>query len=113
MAKQTITRVLDDLDGSEGAEPLEFGFEGVDYAIDLTAEHAQEFRDAVQKYVSAARRVARGGGRGVATGRRPAPTAADREQNNAIREWARRNNYKVSDRGRIPSNVLDAYHRAV
>ncbi|MGH8918096.1 MAG: histone-like nucleoid-structuring protein Lsr2, partial [Actinomycetes bacterium] len=31
--------------------------------------------------------------------------------NAAIREWARKNGYNVSDRGRIPAEVLDAYHK--
>jgi hypothetical protein len=35
----------------------------------------------------------------------------DREQNQAIREWARKRGMKVSDRGRISSEVTDAYHQ--
>jgi hypothetical protein len=35
----------------------------------------------------------------------------DREQNAAIREWARKRGMSVSDRGRIPSEVLEAYHK--
>jgi len=34
----------------------------------------------------------------------------DRDQNQAIREWARMKGYKVSDRGRIPKEVTEAYH---
>ncbi|MGI9586985.1 MAG: Lsr2 family DNA-binding protein, partial [Dietzia maris] len=30
----------------------------------------------------------------------------------AIREWARSNGYEVSDRGRIPSDIMDAYAAA-
>jgi hypothetical protein len=36
----------------------------------------------------------------------------DREQAGAIREWARRNGHQVSDRGRIPSSVVEAYESA-
>ena len=43
-----------------------------------------------------------------ATARRP---SIDREQNQAIREWARKRGMKVSDRGRIPAEVLEAYHK--
>jgi hypothetical protein len=39
------------------------------------------------------------------------PASADREQNQAIREWARKQGMKVSDRGRIPAEVLEAYHQ--
>jgi hypothetical protein len=42
---------------------------------------------------------------------KPRPAAADREQNQAIREWARKQGRKVSDRGRIPADVLEDYHR--
>ena len=35
----------------------------------------------------------------------------DREQNQAIRDWARKRGMKVSDRGRIPAEVLEAYHK--
>ena len=37
--------------------------------------------------------------------------AIDREQNQAIRDWARKRGMKVSDRGRIPAEVLEAYHK--
>ena len=54
----------------------------------------------------------RGAGRPPGTAvKTPRPAAADREQNQAIREWARKQGMKVSDRGRIPAEVLDAYHK--
>jgi hypothetical protein len=33
----------------------------------------------------------------------------DRDQSNAIREWARKHGFKCSERGRIPAAVLDAW----
>jgi hypothetical protein len=36
----------------------------------------------------------------------------DREQASAIREWARKNGHNVSDRGRIPASVVNAYEEA-
>jgi hypothetical protein len=36
----------------------------------------------------------------------------DREQTAAMREWARANGYDVSSRGRIPTEIQDAYHKA-
>jgi Lsr2 len=35
--------------------------------------------------------------------------SVDREQNQAIREWAHQQTLKLSEHGRIPSNVLEAY----
>ncbi len=43
--------------------------------------------------------------------RPPRRPSIDREQNQAIRDWARKRGMKVSDRGRIPAEVLDAYHQ--
>jgi Lsr2 len=107
-------RLVDDIDGNKADETLEFGIDGKSYEIDLSKENAGKLRDALADFVASARRLS--GGRG----RRPAAAAAavaarrpsiDREQNQAIRDWARKRGMKVSDRGRIPAEVLDAYHK--
>lgn len=112
MAQKVLVSLVDDLDGSDADETIEFGLDGVSYEIDLSAENAEELRDALAQYVEHARRS---GGRKRSSSRAakaPARSAAvDREQNQAIRAWARKNGFEVSDRGRIPSEVVDAYHR--
>ncbi|EID54760.1 histone-like nucleoid-structuring protein Lsr2 [Saccharomonospora xinjiangensis] len=113
MAQKVLVSLVDDLDGSEAEETVEFGLDGVNYEIDLSAENAEELRDALAQYVEHARRA---GGRKRTSGKSavkaPARSAAvDREQNQAIRAWARKNGFEVSDRGRIPSEVVEAYHR--
>jgi DhnA family fructose-bisphosphate aldolase class Ia len=105
MAQKVLVSLVDDLDGSEAEETVEFGLDGVSYQIDLSSENAEELRDALAQYVEHARRA---GGRKRASVR---PVAVDREQNQAIRSWARKNGYAVSDRGRIPSEVVEAYHK--
>ncbi|MFD1049891.1 histone-like nucleoid-structuring protein Lsr2, partial [Kibdelosporangium lantanae] len=37
---------------------------------------------------------------------------ASREQTKAIRDWARQNGHVVSDRGRIPKSVIEAFEEA-
>jgi hypothetical protein len=108
MAQIREVRLIDDLDGEAADETIEFGIDGKNYEIDLSKANAAKLRDALASYVAAARRSGgrRRGGAGAA--RRP---AIDREQNQAIREWARKRGMKVSDRGRIPAEVLDAYHK--
>jgi hypothetical protein len=104
-------RLIDDLDGGTAAETVGFGIDGKNYEIDLSSGNAGKLRDALASYVAAARRSGgrRGGGSaGNAPARRP---PIDREQNQAIRDWARKRGMKVSDRGRIPAEVLDAYHQ--
>jgi hypothetical protein len=111
MAQIREVRLIDDLDGEAADETIEFGIDGKNYEIDLSKDNAGKLRDALAAYVAAARRS---GGRrsrsGAGTGpaRRP---SIDREQNQAIREWARKRGMKVSDRGRIPAEVLEAYHK--
>ena len=116
MAQKVTVTLVDDLDGGQADETVEFGLDGVSYQIDLSAENANELREALANYVSHARRA---GGR-KKPGPRPGSgggrsgggsTSADREQNQAIRDWARKRGMKVSDRGRIPADVLEAYHQ--
>ena len=70
MAQKIQTLFIDDLDGSAAEGTVCFGLDGTEYETDLNAEHAQALRDALARYVQAARR-ARGGllGAGAAHGR--------------------------------------------
>ncbi|GEL25793.1 Lsr2 family protein [Pseudonocardia sulfidoxydans NBRC 16205] len=104
-------RLIDDLDGKAADETVEFGIDGKTYEIDLSESNAGKLRDALASYVAAARRA--GGRRRAAAGSAPANRrqSVDREQNQAIRDWARKRGMKVSDRGRIPAEVLEAYHQ--
>jgi hypothetical protein len=114
MARKVQVILSDDLDENLPAdETVSFSLDGTSYEIDLAGENARELRDTFARYVSAARKVGRGGrsapgpGRARATGGR-----MDREQAGAIRDWARKNGHQVSDRGRIPTNVVEAYEGA-
>ena len=112
MAKQTTVTLVDDLDGSVAEEQVEFGVDGRNYEIDLSAANSAKLRELLAPFVSSARRA---GGRRSTGATRSASGAgratADREQNQAIREWAQKNGFAVSDRGRLPANVLEAYHK--
>jgi hypothetical protein len=67
-------------------------------------------REALEPFISAARRTSgRRRSGSTATASRP---STDREQNQAIREWAQQQGMKISERGRIPSNILEAYHKS-
>ena len=107
MARKVHIAVIDDMNPNlEADQAITFTFEGVDYEIDLATENAEKFRHAIAPYVAAARRV---GGRKARTGR-PAPTRSvlDRE---AIRAWAKSAGHAISERGRIPQAVVDAYNQ--
>src|SRR5258705_3412033 len=71
VAQKIQTLFIDDLDGSEAEGTVRFGLDGTEYEIDLNAEHARALRDALARYVHAARRAG-GGARRPARGGRPA-----------------------------------------
>ncbi|GDY30459.1 histone-like nucleoid-structuring protein Lsr2 [Gandjariella thermophila] len=112
MAQKVLVQLVDDLDGSTAEQTVEFALDGVQYQIDLSDKNAGALREALEPFVSAARRAGgrkrsaapRGGGRGS--------SASDRERNQAIREWARKQGMNVSERGRIPAEVVEAYDKA-
>lgn len=111
MAQKIDVRLVDDLDGTEATGTISFNLDGKAYEIDLSTDNANKMRDSLAPFIAAARRSS---GR-IPTPRmtsRPtrSPVRTDYEQNQAIREWAQARGMKVSDRGRIPAEVLEAYH---
>ena len=113
MAKQTITVLTDDLDGGDADRTVEFGLDGVTYTIDLSEKNAEKLQKVLQPYLSAGTRVGRGGIEARSTRRGAVPSSrSNRDQNQAIREWAVKNGHSVSERGRIPSAVVEAFHQA-
>jgi len=123
MARKVQVILSDDLDDSISAdETVAFALDGTTYEIDLSDKNAAEMRDVFAKYVDAARKVSGRGNRASGAGRSKATGGGatgnggggrmDREQAGAIRDWARKNGHEVSDRGRIPGSVVEAYEAA-
>jgi hypothetical protein len=111
MAKQVITLLTDDIDGGEADRTVEFGLDGVNYTIDLSEKNAGKLRKALDPFLNAATRVGRSSVASPTRRNAAASTGrASRDQNQAIREWANKNGFEVSERGRIPSHIVEAYH---
>lgn len=112
MAQKVLVQLVDDLDGtsSNDISTVTFGLDGVTYEIDLNENNATNLREHLAEYIASARRT---GGR-VKRGGSPAVVGSgrNREQTQAIREWAKKNGHEVSDRGRIPAAVIDAFEAA-
>ena len=106
MARQTITRLVDDLDGSEAQETVKFALDGRSYEIDLSAKNAAKLRAALGTYIDNGTRL----GRATASGR-GSQTASSREENQAIRMWAEEQGYEVATRGRISQALVDLYRQ--
>jgi hypothetical protein len=106
MAKQTIERLIDDLDGSEATETVAFGVDGLAYVIDVNDKHASDLRTKLTPFIEAARTVRPAGRVPTRGGSRPAP---DRERGAHIREWALSEGVELPGRGRIARVVEEAY----
>lgn len=111
MAQEVILKLVDDLDGSEATETVLFGLDGEGYEIDLNAKNAAALRKALDRYRSAARPSSNGGRASAASGRRGRGRSRGRGDLDpkAVRAWAAENGHQLSTRGRIPTDVIEAY----
>lgn len=100
--KKTQVIMIDDIDKSEAADTVSFSFKGVSYEIDLSAEHIAEMTEDFEKWISAGRRVGGRARRGTARPQGPS-------RSRLIREWAHERGIEVNDRGRIPTEIANAY----
>ncbi len=107
MAQKVNIVLIDDIDESEASETVTFGLDGATYEIDLNDKNAKSLRDALAQYVGAGRKVS-GGRRGA----RPYSRTNLGANPKAVRDWARSNGYTVSDRGRVPAEIVAAYEAA-
>jgi hypothetical protein len=103
------TLFIDDLDGSEAEGTVRFGLDGAEYEIDLNAEHARELRDALARYVGAARRAGGSARRPARAGRR---ASAGGPNPTEVREWAKQQGIEVKDRGRVPAELVVRFKAA-
>lgn len=111
MAQRVNVVLVDDLDGTDATETVNFALDGVDYEIDLTDEHASELRNALSLYVGHGRRT---GGRRKGGVKRPVAASPSGDGVSAadIRAWARENGWDVPERGRVSADVREAYSSA-
>jgi hypothetical protein len=112
MATKHIAQLIDDLDGTpleEGeGKQITFSIEGRAYEIDLSEENANKFYEALAPFVNVARPA---GSAAPRAGRRTTRASSDVDLA-AVRRWARENGHTVSDRGRVPATIIDAYKNA-
>ncbi|MCH1866129.1 Lsr2 family protein [Nocardioides sp. CFH 31398] len=113
MAQKVSITLVDDIDESEASETVSFGLDGTSYEIDLNDTHAAELRDALAPYVGHARKSGTSrGARKSPSNQRRASSSDDGPSAKDVREWARSNGWDVPDRGRVSSEVREAYDAA-
>ncbi|BDH15778.1 MULTISPECIES: histone-like nucleoid-structuring protein Lsr2 [Streptomyces] len=107
MAQKVITIYTDDLTGEESTEAAThtLSLDGVTYEIDLSPDSYDQLLEAVGPFLKAGRKTGKG--------RKPRKAAAaGNEDTAAIRAWAKSSGYNVSDRGRVPAEIREAYQKA-
>lgn len=113
MATRQVTLTTDDLDGTilkEGdGKRINFSINGRAYEIDLATGNVEKFYNALTPYVNAARPV-RSASKSQGPSRKPR-VKSDLDLG-AVREWARANGHTVSDLGRMPATIVEAYRAA-
>jgi hypothetical protein len=115
VARETVVTITDDIDGSTAEfEDFAFAVDGKNYEIDLSAANAAKLQEVLAPYIAAARKLGKANVTDIRT-RRATPNGTDkpkmdREQTQAIRDWANRNGITVAARGRIPKVVVEAYN---
>lgn len=105
MAQRTQILLIDDVDESPATETVRFGLDGVNYEIDLNDSNSLKLRNALEQWVTSARRS---GGRRSVRG----TNGASKRDLASVRAWARQNGHDVSSRGRVPAVVQEAYDQA-
>ena len=109
MATKVLTRLVDDTDGSEAAETVQFGLDGEKFEIDLSVDNAAKLRDALAPYIERGRKAAKDEGKRRGKQRGLRTQVID---SHAVRVWAEANGIKVGTKGRIPGNVISRYQAA-
>jgi hypothetical protein len=116
VAQHTIVQLTDDLDGKNipdgKGETVRFGLDRHDYEIDLTDKNAKALRDTLQTYVTAARRVSGSPRSSRARANGAATTPARDYDPKAVRAWAEGQGIEVSQRGRVPAELIARFQEA-
>ena len=117
MAQRVQIILEDDYDGGEADETVTFALDGAEYEIDLSSANAEKLRDELAIWIGHARKTGgrrrrTGGSGGTSSSSKAADSAGGPGSTSEIRAWALANGHDVSSRGRVSSEVREAYDRA-
>lgn len=106
MTTRTVVTLVDDLDGSDAVETVQFGLNGVDFEVDLSNVNAAKLRDTLGEFIAAARKVAT-----TATPPARKTTAKSPTEVSEARTWLTQHGYEVKPKGRIPQDLMDVWRQ--
>ena len=120
MATKTVVEFYDDLTGAvvdiDDLHTFEWSWLGVDYLIDVSSTSVENIDAGNISVAALLKAPTRVGGRRRSTAPKHTnstltatgtPAPADTAD---IRRWARQHGYDLGQRGRIPHDIIDAYH---
>src|SRR5258708_6050821 len=99
MARRTQILFIDDIGGSQADGTVRFGLDGMAYESEVNKNRADKLGEDVGPCIDAARKVR-------ASRRSPHSGPPGGQNRSEVRGWARARGLKVSDRGRIPADLL-------
>jgi len=114
MAKATVDVLIDDLDGSDGAQTVTLGWNGDWRELDLSNRNLASLSRTFDKYWNVGRPVSANGAATRRSGAQRLSTrsAKGKRDPKVIRAWATENGIAVPARGRIPADVERKYNEA-
>lgn len=104
MAKEVITRLVDDLDGSDATQTIRYGFRGRSYEIDLSEKNAAAFEKVLAPYIEKSQRT-------DAPRKDGAARTLQKERNSRLRVWAESKGIAVASRGKIATSLIEQYEK--
>lgn len=96
--KKTVTELIDDIDGTAGAQTIPFAVNGTRYEIELTDDNYDDLLSALKPFTDHARVV---GGKRPSSNGQPKPAE--------VRAWAEKAGVAVNAKGRVPQDVIDQF----
>jgi hypothetical protein len=102
MAQKVAVLLEDDLTGGPADGTVRFGIDGANYEIDLNTGNASELHAILRPYVENGRKTS-------AAKQRHTRMTPNRQRSADIRAWAKNTGIQVSERGRIPADIVAQY----
>jgi hypothetical protein len=95
---------------TENCHEVNFSYQGADYRIDLRPTNADKIEAVFAPYIKVAEKVSSAGKAraNTSTAIKISGSGRSAEQLKAIRDWAGKNGFVVSVRGRIKADVIEA-----
>ncbi|MGO4586743.1 Lsr2 family protein [Arthrobacter sp. 2RAF6] len=109
MTREVIPRLVDDLDGSEATQTIEFSFQGISYQFDLNDSNATYFESLLSPYIE---KGAKQGGVTAGTKRTAAASTLTKARTKRLRAWALEHQIPMADRGKIAQHIVERYESA-